>query len=99
MARPRCLLMDEASTGLDPTIVAEMVDTILGLNRRGMTILLVERYIGVAALSPSRRTFYETAKSSLPPGASTIPSRSAPSLALKVRQLHRGRDRSAASSS
>jgi branched-chain amino acid transport system ATP-binding protein len=29
--------------------VAEMVDTILALNRRGMTILLVEQNIGVAA--------------------------------------------------
>ena len=30
MARPRCLLMDEPSAGLAPTIVADMVDTILG---------------------------------------------------------------------
>ena len=49
MARPRCLLMDEPSAGLAPAVVAEMVDTILALNRRGMTILLVEQNIGVAA--------------------------------------------------
>jgi branched-chain amino acid transport system ATP-binding protein len=49
MARPRCLLMDEPSAGLAPTVVAEMVDTIVALNRRGMTILLVEQNIGVAA--------------------------------------------------
>ena len=49
MARPRCLLMDEPSAGLAPTIVADMVDTILALNRRGLTILLVEQNIGVAA--------------------------------------------------
>ena len=49
MARPRCLLMDEPSAGLAPTVVAEMVDTIVALNERGMTILLVEQNIGVAA--------------------------------------------------
>ena len=49
MARPRCLLLDEPSAGLAPTVVGEMVDTILTLNRRGMTILLVEQNIGVAA--------------------------------------------------
>ena len=49
MARPRCLLMDEPSAGLAPAIVADMVDTILALNQRGLTILLVEQNIGVAA--------------------------------------------------
>jgi branched-chain amino acid transport system ATP-binding protein len=41
--------MDEPSAGLAPTIVADMVDTILALNKRGLTILLVEQNIGVAA--------------------------------------------------
>jgi branched-chain amino acid transport system ATP-binding protein len=49
MARPRCLLMDEPSAGLAPAIVADMVDTILALNKRGLTILIVEQNIGVAA--------------------------------------------------
>jgi branched-chain amino acid transport system ATP-binding protein len=49
MARPRCLLMDELSAGLAPTIVADMVATILALNQRGLKILLVEQNIGVAA--------------------------------------------------
>ena len=49
MARPRCLLMDEPSAGLAPTIVADLVDTISALHQRGLTILLVEQNIGVAA--------------------------------------------------
>ncbi len=49
MARPRCLLMDEPSAGLAPAIVGDMVDTILALNQRGLTILLVEQNIGVAS--------------------------------------------------
>jgi len=48
MARPRCLLMDEPSAGLAPVIVGEMVDAILTLNKRGLTILLVEQNVGVA---------------------------------------------------
>ncbi|QRG07090.1 ABC transporter ATP-binding protein [Xanthobacter dioxanivorans] len=49
MARPKCLLMDEPSAGLAPSVVGDMVDTILALNARGLTILLVEQNIGVAA--------------------------------------------------
>jgi branched-chain amino acid transport system ATP-binding protein len=49
MAKPRCLLMDEPSAGLAPAIVGDMVDTIMALNHRGLTILLVEQNIGVAA--------------------------------------------------
>lgn len=49
MARPRCLLMDEPSAGLAPNVVGDMVDTIMALNQRGLTILLVEQNIGVAA--------------------------------------------------
>jgi branched-chain amino acid transport system ATP-binding protein len=41
--------MDEPSAGLAPSIVSDMVDTILALNRKGLTILLVEQNIGVAA--------------------------------------------------
>ncbi len=49
MARPKCLLMDEPSAGLAPSVVSDMVDIILALNQRGLTILLVEQNIGVAA--------------------------------------------------
>jgi len=49
MARPKMLLMDEPSAGLAPIIVNDMVDAILTLNRRGITILLVEQNVGVAA--------------------------------------------------
>jgi len=49
MARPRCLLMDEPSAGLAPPVVADMVDSVLTLKERGLTILLVEQNVGVAA--------------------------------------------------
>jgi branched-chain amino acid transport system ATP-binding protein len=49
MAEPRILLMDEPSAGLSPLIAERMGETILMLNRQGLTILLVEQNIGVAA--------------------------------------------------
>ena len=49
MGRPRLLLMDEPSVGLAPVLVSGMVDTIKMLRDRGLTILLVEQNVGVAA--------------------------------------------------
>ncbi len=49
MARPRLLLMDEPSAGLSPVVVEAMVATIQRLHARGLTILLVEQNVGVAA--------------------------------------------------
>lgn len=49
MSRPRLLLMDEPSHGLSPKIVEEMVATVRLLHQRGMTVVLVEQNVGVAA--------------------------------------------------
>ena len=49
MSRPRLLLMDEPSHGLSPKLVNEMVETIRVLHQRGMTVMLVEQNVGVAA--------------------------------------------------
>jgi branched-chain amino acid transport system ATP-binding protein len=43
MARPRLLLLDEPSLGLAPKLVHEMFRLIREINRRGVTILLVEQ--------------------------------------------------------
>jgi branched-chain amino acid transport system ATP-binding protein len=42
MTKPKLLLMDEPSQGLSPIIVNELADVITGINRNGITILLVE---------------------------------------------------------
>jgi branched-chain amino acid transport system ATP-binding protein len=49
MSRPTMLLMDEPSAGLSPVVVAMMVEIIRKLHARGLTILLVEQNVGVAA--------------------------------------------------
>jgi branched-chain amino acid transport system ATP-binding protein len=54
MARPRLLLMDEPSAGLSPRVVEDMVDDIRRLHHRGLTILLVEQNVGVAAALADR---------------------------------------------
>ena len=43
MGRPRMLLLDEPSLGLAPLITRQVYQTLTGLNRRGMTILVVEQ--------------------------------------------------------
>ena len=49
MARPRLLLMDEPSVGLAPLVVETIIQTVRDLRTRGLTILLVEQNVGVAA--------------------------------------------------
>ncbi len=49
MARPRLLLMDEPSVGLSPLIVDSVIETVKTLHARGLTILIVEQNVGVAA--------------------------------------------------
>jgi branched-chain amino acid transport system ATP-binding protein len=49
MARPRLLLMDEPSVGLAPRVVESVIETTRMLRERGLTILLVEQNVGVAA--------------------------------------------------
>jgi branched-chain amino acid transport system ATP-binding protein len=43
MAHPRLLLLDEPSMGLAPILVEAIFKTIIDINRRGITILLVEQ--------------------------------------------------------
>ncbi len=45
MARPRLLMLDEPTLGLAPRMVAQVFDTVAAINRRGVTILLVEQNV------------------------------------------------------
>ena len=43
MSRPRTLLMDEPSMGLAPQMVDQVFETIVAINKLGVTVLLVEQ--------------------------------------------------------
>lgn len=45
---PKLLILDEPTEGIQPTIVAEIEQTIIGLAEGGLSVLLVEQHIGFA---------------------------------------------------
>lgn len=49
MARPRLLLIDEASLGLSPKLVAQVFAAVREINADGVTVLMVEQNAGVLA--------------------------------------------------
>ncbi|HLO26336.1 MAG TPA: ATP-binding cassette domain-containing protein, partial [Geobacteraceae bacterium] len=56
MSHPKLLLLDEPSMGLSPIMVEKIFDTIMELNRGGLTVLLVEQNAH-AALEISRHAY------------------------------------------
>ena len=48
LARPRMLIMDEPSMGLSPLFVEKIFELIQDLNRKGITVLLVEQNANMA---------------------------------------------------
>jgi branched-chain amino acid transport system ATP-binding protein len=48
VANPRLMLMDEPTEGLSPYVVDEIKELIMGLKRRGLSILLVEQNVEFA---------------------------------------------------
>ena len=49
LLKPDLLILDEPSTGLAPKVVREIVEVIQTVRRRGMSLLLIEQHVGVAA--------------------------------------------------
>jgi branched-chain amino acid transport system ATP-binding protein len=56
MASPRLLLLDEPSMGLAPVLVETIFETIVDINRQGVTILLVEQN-ALMALEVAKRGY------------------------------------------
>lgn len=56
MSRPKLLLLDEPSMGLDPLIVKDIFNIIKDINQKGTTVLLIEQNANLA-LSISQRAY------------------------------------------
>ncbi|MEU9136595.1 urea ABC transporter ATP-binding subunit UrtE [Streptomyces sp. NPDC048404] len=55
VAEPRVLLLDEPTEGIQPSVVAEIEETILALAARGgLSVLLVEQHVGFAMRAAQR---------------------------------------------
>jgi branched-chain amino acid transport system ATP-binding protein len=65
MADPQILLMDEPSIGLSPILVAEVGKIIRDINRRGISILLVEQNARMALRLAGRAYILENGKIAL----------------------------------
>ncbi|MCW6010444.1 urea ABC transporter ATP-binding subunit UrtE, partial [Micromonospora sp. CPCC 205371] len=60
---PKLLLLDEPTEGIQPSVVAEIEQTILGLTERGgLSVLLVEQHVGFALRAASRYYVLESGR-------------------------------------
>ena len=62
MARPCLLLLDEPSWGLAPRVVEQILQIIAEINRRGVTILMVEQNVPAALGLAGRAYILETGR-------------------------------------
>lgn len=63
MGKPRCLMLDEPSLGIAPSLVRNIFDQIVAINRdRGITILLVEQNANLALKVSSYGYVLETGR-------------------------------------
>lgn len=65
MSRPQVIMMDEPSLGLAPLIVKGIFDIIKEINKRGVTVLLIEQNANMALKAANYAYVLETGKISM----------------------------------
>jgi ABC-type branched-subunit amino acid transport system ATPase component/MFS family permease len=59
LAKPKLLMIDELSMGLSPAMIDRLLDVVREINRRGVTIIVVEQSVNVALRVAKRAVFME----------------------------------------
>ncbi len=62
MSRPKLLLLDEPSMGIAPILVQKIFETLVQLNKQGMTMLLVEQNANLALAISTRAYVIEVGR-------------------------------------
>ena len=62
MMQPKALLLDEITASLDPEIVREVLDVVVGLARDGMTMIVVTHEMGFARAVADRVAFMDAGR-------------------------------------
>jgi len=65
MARPKLLLLDEPSMGLAPMLAEQILENVVALKSRGLTVLLVEQNAHAALGIADRAYVLETGRVTL----------------------------------
>lgn len=72
MSKPRLLLLDEPSMGLAPNLVEMIFELIVEINKKGVTILLIEQNANMALQIADRGYVLETGRVTLSDKASAL---------------------------
>jgi branched-chain amino acid transport system ATP-binding protein len=72
MSRPRLVLLDEPSLGIAPILVRDIFRNIVEINRRGVTVVLVEQNAHMALSVATRGYVLETGRVVLEDAAATL---------------------------
>ena len=72
MARPKLLLLDEPSLGLEPIFVEKIFEIVRDINAQGTTVLLVEQNALMALETASRGYVMETGRIALADSAEAL---------------------------
>jgi ABC-type branched-subunit amino acid transport system ATPase component len=59
LLEPKLLCIDELSLGLAPVVVQELMETVRGIQRAGVALILVEQSLNIAAAMCDRAVFME----------------------------------------